>query len=197
VVSAVADLVELDDFKDFLGITDSAQDDLLSVILDGLEDLFESECGRRSRPFSDALVGRVEVLDGTGTAKLFLDYPIAALTSIALGADPSEPDETLDPTDFEVVAWTVGRLCIRRVDGCTWGCRGVPNIVRVTYDTQADLPTTAAIAVRRVAATVYRQLGAEDLKSERTSTFSRDLAKAAEEDPIWCMAMRGERVVRV
>jgi hypothetical protein len=54
-----------------------------------------------------------------------------------------------------------------------------------------------ALAIKRVAAAVYRQLGAEDVRSERTSTFSRDLEKVAEGDPLWQLAVRTHRVVRV
>jgi hypothetical protein len=193
----VADLVTLPDFKEFLGDAPAGQDDLLNALLDGTEELFEAECGRADRPFQAAESGRIEIRDGTGTALLFVDYPIDTITSILIGADPSDPDETLDPTDLEVVAWRAGRARIARVDGCTWSDRGTPNVIQITYDTLEELPLRAALAIKRGAAAVFRRLGSEELRAERTSTFSRDFLTSASDDPIWQQAVRRLREIRV
>lgn len=193
----MADLVELDDFKTFLQVSGSGDDALLQLLLDALEELFESECGRSETPFQAAADARLEVHDGTGSATLYLDYPIEDITSIVIGADVDDPDETLDPDDVAVVSWRAGRRRLVRVDGETWGAAGVPNCVHVTYDTLDELPATAALAIQRVGAAVYRQIGSEDVTGDRTGSYSKELAKVAESDPIWQLAVRGNRTVRV
>lgn len=183
--------------KDFLSIESNAEDEFLGTLLDAVEDLFEAECGRRDRPFRAAQAARVELHDGTGTDVLYLQYPPSAITTIAIGVDVADPDETIVPSDLQVLSWRVGYARLVRVDGGTWGERGAPNVVRVTYDAQADLPTPPKLAIKRVVAAVYRQMGAEDVKSERTSSFSRDLADVAAGDPIWQLAVRCHREVKV
>jgi hypothetical protein len=189
----VADLVSLLDFKAFLAVEDTADDDLLDGLLDAVEEAFEQEAGRRRRPFRAAQSARVEVRDGTGCALLFLDYSITTVSAIALGPDPDAPDETLDPADFAVVAWRAGERWIRRLDGGVWRCLDEPNVVRITYDAEADLPQMPGLAIKRVAAALYRQRGAEDVTGERTSTYSRELARVSETDPIWPLALRPYR----
>lgn len=192
----MADLVTLPQFKTFLLETGSANDALLEIILDSVEDLFESACGRTETPFQAADT-RVEVRDGTGSTILYLDYPIDDVASIKIGADPADPDETLDPTDLTVVSWRQGRRRIVRLDGRSWGAAGVPNCVHITYDTGDELPATVALALMRVGAAVYRQIGSEDVKSDRTGSYSKDLEKVAEGDPIWQLAVKAQRTVRV
>ena len=190
----MADLVTLAEFKQFLGAEAPAdQDDLLSFLLDSFEELFEATCGRHDRPFQAAQTDRVEIHDGTRSPLLFLDYPIETVSAIVIGADPLAPDETLDPDDVAVVTWRAGRHRLARVDGGTWGCQGAPNVVRVTYTTQDDLPARASLAIKRVAAGTWRQQGAEELTAERTSTFSREFRKVADEDSIWQLAVAGLR----
>jgi hypothetical protein len=193
----VADLVTLPDFKTFLQDAPTGQDPLLQSVLDAAEELLEAECGRHERPFKAAQTDRVEVHNGTGSSILFLDYPIEDITSIKIGADPADPDEDLDPADLAVVSWRAGRARIVRVDDCVWGCRGAPNVIQVTYDTQDDLPLRAALAIQRVAAATVRRLGSEELRAERTATFSRDFITDQNDDPIWQQAVRGLREVRV
>jgi hypothetical protein len=193
----VADLVTLADFKTFLQDPPTGQDPLLQLVLDAAEELLEAECGRQERPFQAAQSGRVETRDGTGSSMLFLDYPIETVTSILIGADPADPDEDLDPADVAIVSWRVGRARIMRVDGDVWGCRGTPNAVQITYNTQDDLPLRAALAIQRVAAATVRRLGSEELRAERTATFSRDFITDQNDDPIWQQAVRGLREVRV
>jgi hypothetical protein len=193
----VADLVPLVDFKTFLGDAPTGQDLLLQLVLDAAEDLLEAECNRHERPFQAAQPARVEVRDGTGGAILFLDYPIETVTSIVIGADPALPDETLDPADRTIVSWRAGRARIVRVDGKTWGSRAAPNVIHVTYDAQDDLPVRAGVAIQRVAAATLRRMGSEELRAERTSTFSRDFITDHNDDPFWQLTVRGLREVRV
>jgi hypothetical protein len=193
----VADLVTLADFKTFLQDPPTGQDPLLQLVLDAAEELLEAECGRQERPFQAEQSDRVEIHDGTGSSVLFLHYPIDDISSIKIGADPADPDEDLDPADVAIVSWRAGRTRLTRVDDGVWGCRGTPNVVHVTYDTQDDLPLRAALAIQRVAAATVRRLGSEELRAERTATFSRDFITDQNDDPIWQQAVRGLREVRV
>lgn len=182
-------LVPLEQLKRFLGVADGADDALLTELLDAVEAHLATQCGRAEAPFAAAAIGRVETHDGTGTAHLYLDYPIDAVTEVRVGPDPSAPDETLDPADPAVLRWAAGVARLARTDGGRWRAYGEPLCVRVTYNTRADLPADCALAVERVAAAVYRQLGSEDVRSERTGGYSADLAAVAEGDPLWRAAV--------
>ena len=188
----MADLVTLTALKEFLGVVDNAQDALLQVILDDVEALFEGACGRSDRPFMASASARIEVKHGTGDALLLLDYPIATVSTIKLGADATAPDETLDPADVTLVSWRVGERELRRIDGGIWRSCEEPNVVRVTYDTADDVPTGPALVIKRAAATIYRQLGAEDVTEEITGNTRRYFAKVTD-DPLWKLAAENVR----
>jgi len=187
----VADLVSLSELKTFLRVSGTTDDALLETLLDQIEDLFERACGRSHAPFQGAQTGRVEWHDGTART-LWLDYPVQSLTAITLGHDASAPVETLAVSDPAIVRWEVGSRRVERVDGATFGAPGVRRFVRVTYDAQADLPASAALAVKRATATVYRQIGSEDARSEQLPDFSHVLAEAAA-DPAWQLAVAAHR----
>lgn len=195
----MADLVSAPEMLAFLGNPEGVDRTLLESILDGVEDSFEAACNRRERPFQEAPdVDRLEVRDGTGTASLFLDYPIESLTSITLGRSAASPDETLDTNDVDVLVYEAGSRRIMRTDGGTFGCVGSPRYVRVTYRPQADLPYLAALAVKRATATIFRQLGSEDSTSERLGTFSRELLEVfGENDSVWRAAVRANWEPRI
>ena len=185
----MASLVSLPAFDTFLGGSVAAENGLRQQLLDNVEALFLQETGRSGSAFAVVSDGRIEVLSGTGTASLFLDYPIADVTDIKLGFDTGAPDETLDPDDKDVVIWRVGSTQITRVDGGVWGRFGLPAYCHITYDTQADLPADASLAVISVAATIYRQRGAEDASSETIGGQTSTLRKVSEDDPLWQRAV--------
>lgn len=178
-----AALLDLTELKRFIPGTPTGDDALLQEILDETEDQLVRQCGRRLRPFSPAQTARVEKRHGNGSTVLYLDYALAAApTSIKLGRDSSNPDETIDPTDVDAVVFELGRRTIFRTDGGIWGCLDDPYVVHVTYDAAADLPLTAQAAVKRMCALIYRQRGAEDATREQIGGYVRDLAQS---DPIW------------
>ena len=188
----MADLVTKDELKLYLHLTGTADDDLIDSLLDGVEDLLELQCNREAAPFQDAPAGDVtEVWDGTGGTKLFLHYPITTLTSVKLGADPALPEATLDPTDKDVLRFEVGRRRLVRVDGGCFGRKDDPRTVHVTYRPGADLPKECALAVKRVAAAAFNQLGSEGTASQNVGGFSHVLEKLAQGDPAWAMAVQG------
>ncbi len=145
-MSALVSVVELK-----LALGDSAepsdQDPLYEQLTDQVQAVFEGACNRHERPFLGAQTARTEVHDGTGAAELFLEYPIAALTSVIIGADPLVPDETLATADKAVLRFAAGRRRLARVDGGVFGAIDDPRVVHVTYNAAADLPKTAKAAV--------------------------------------------------
>lgn len=185
-------LVSLTDAKVHLRATATADDALLQTIIDPVESLFLLQAGRADRPFATAATGRVEVRDGTGTPMLMVDYPIASITSVKLGLDSSNPDETLDATDVDVLVFATGKRAIRRTDGGIFRERGEARVVRVTYNHDADLPDGPKIAIKRAVAAVYRQIGSEDAKSETMPDgYSRTVSAVTQDDPLWSLAVTG------
>lgn len=190
----MSDLVELADLKTYLGDAPaSSHDTLLQALLDGVEALFISETGRSA---FTAAGDAVEVLDGTGTSELYLDFPIAedGLTSIKLGYNSTSPDETLAVTDKNVLVYGEGSRIVRRTDGGTFGRGGEPRYVTVEYEHQGDEvadTASAALAIMSVTALAYRRRGSEEAQSEDVGSFySRTMIKdVASADPFWSMAV--------
>ena len=186
-------LVTLAEIKSYLGDAPASADDaLLTQLIDDVEALFASETGRTLDSFVDAAT-RVEVLDGTGSADLYLDYPIATsgLTSITLGTNAAAPDETLTVADLAVLVYAAGSRRIARVDGGVFGRSGQRRSVTVTYAHADDLAADARLAIKSVAAMAYRRRGSEAEKSETLGGFySHTLANsAAADDPFWRAAV--------
>jgi hypothetical protein len=187
------DLVNVADLKTFLEITGSDDDALLGDLLDHAEGLFESETGRKDAPFTAADTARSEVKDGTGSAELYLDYPISDVTSISIGFDSSDFEDTLDPDDPDIVVWGAGSRKIERVDGGIFGRLGKPRYLTIVYDFQADLPEEAQLAIKRVVGQIYWQRGSEDADREQIGSYMRKLSNLVDTDPLWRRAVEGNR----
>lgn len=188
------DLVSLADLKTFLAPTNgSDDDDLLTALLDHAEGLFESEAGRKDAPFVTGGSARSEVKDGTGSAEVYLDYPISDVTSISIGFDSSDFEDTLDPDDPDIVVWGAGSRKIERVDGGVFGRLGKPRYLTIVYDFQADLPEEAQLAIKRVVGQIYRQRGSEDADREQIGSYIRKLSNLVDTDPLWRRAVEGNR----
>jgi len=187
----MADLVTLSEFRNYLGDAPAADDALLTQLLEDVEALFEAVTLRGTGAYVAAATARTEVLDGTGSARLYLAYPIAVLTSIKLGYDPAVPDETLDVANKLVVVYGVGSRIITRTDGGLFGMVRQARFVQVVYDHQGDLPANAQLAIKSVAAGAYRRRGSEDAKSESVGGFySRTMLESiADSDPFWQAAV--------
>lgn len=182
-------LVLLADQKTFMGVTGTTDDALLTTLLTHAEVLLETACDRVACPFQAGGTSRIETHDGTGSGKVFTDYPIATLTSLLIGGDPTNPDETLAVTDPTVIRFGVGTNRIDRVDGEMLGEYGDPRVVQITYTPQDDLPEDAKLAVKRVVALIYGQRGSEDVVSEGDSGYAHALAKYAADLPDWQAAV--------
>jgi hypothetical protein len=192
----VSNFVTLAELKEYIGdAPDSADDSLLTELLENVKALFESETGRAVGAYKDAGTARTEVKDGTGTADLYLDYPVSALTSVILGFDPTKPDETLVVSDKTVINFATDSRRISRTDGGTFGRTGQSRIVQVVYNFGADLPDSAKLGIKSVCAIAYRRRGSEEVKSESVGAFySRTLVEdIAQFDPFWQAAIAVNR----
>jgi hypothetical protein len=197
IADALAYLADVDE-------DDEAAVALLTQLVDDVEATFLAQCGRPEQAFGAAESGREEVYDGNGQATLYLERNIEALTSVKLGYDSSDPDETLDVADQTELNWRAGDNRLVRLDGGVFGCIGQPNFVEVTYDAAAELPRDAALAITNAVATIWRKLGSEGVVSERTGPYEAQYAEflggngsITTGDPIWRAAIANHRVVRV
>jgi hypothetical protein len=184
-------LVEYEELRLWMGLQPGQDEALLGDLLSGLTTLFENQCGRPACPFGKAQPGRVEIVDPIpGSRKLWVDYPIQALTAIAVGRDVAVPDLTLNPALAAQVVWRVGQRIITRTDGGVWRyTRLYPSWVKVTYDAQADLPKDAKLAIQSVAAKLYREKDTGVLKSWTLGDESQTLETAAAQDTTWAGAL--------
>jgi hypothetical protein len=187
----VSELVTLAELTAYLGDAPAADETVLERLLEDVEALFEAATLRPAGSYAAAATARTEVLDGTGSARLYLAYPIVAVTSIKLGYDPATPDETLDPTNKLVVVFGVGSRVITRTDGGKFGTVRQARFVQVVYDHAGDLPENAKLAIKSVAATAYRRRGSEEAQSETIGGFydRTMLENVAVNDPFWPTAV--------
>lgn len=194
------DIVTLTELKTYLGDAPASADDtLLTALLDNVEALYERATLREVGFYTDAATNVTEVLDGTGSARLYLAYPIAAITSVKLGYDSASPDETLDATDKTVVAFGVGSRILTRTDGGWFGTVGQRRYVEVVYDHLGHLPDDAKLPIMEVAAAIYRTRGSEGLKSETVGSFYSftrdDAASVAASNVNWQLSVMANRAV--
>ena len=172
-----ADLVTTAEVKAWLGITDASQDTLLDGLADRVEALLEQV---KRRTFVAAQVAQTVKVDGSGAPWLWLERPVATLTSVKIGLDAAAPDETLLAGPRTVIA--VGRRLYRQ-DGGIFP-RGVAN-VQVLFDAADQLDKDAKQAVLEGVALAYRMRGSEDAASETVGTFAHGLRSAFEQLPSW------------
>lgn len=197
----MADLAALNEAM--LAVDDSTADSaVVQAYLDQAEALFESACGRSHRPFADVLTGRVESHPGTGRSDLYLDYPVGTLTSVVLGLDTTDPDETLvvSGTGKNVYVDTRQPVRLYRTDGGTFGEPDTPLTVHVTYTSVADLPEDATAAVLRATRLLYEST-AIGVASERLGGYSVESVggsvDALEQDPVWSLAVSAHREIHL
>lgn len=201
----MSELATVDDLALLLGLTEAQADlneDLLTLLLDGSEALFLAEAHRTRTPFQPARLAQVELHEGTFSTRLWLNYPVAAVSAITLGSDPeNDPLETIDISTPVVVLIQPGlRLLVRR-DGGRWQRGPDPSFVRVVYDTQRDLPADATAAVLRLAAAMWGQrttltggITSETLDNYSVTYGSQAaFVDAARLDPAWAVAVSAHR----
>lgn len=189
----MSDLVSFAELSDYLQLPSDANQTAITALLDRVEGSLEAECDREDLPFQAAQTARAEWRDGTGTIRLFTHYPIAVLTSITLGRDSANPDETLTVTDVDVVSFSVGDTRITRTDGGKFGAHRSPRQVLVTYDAAAFLPQAARDAVMDVTAGRIRQFGAEGFKSFKLLDSGGSLRNLMSESDAWRTAVERYR----
>ena len=191
----MSDIVTVAELKEYLGDAPASADDtLLGHILDNVEALFESATLRPPGFYTAADEDVTEILDGTGSSRLWLTYPIEALTSVTLGYDSTE---VLDLTSRAAVVYAVGSRLVTRTDGGWFGTVRQAGYVTVVYDHLGNLPEDAKLPIMEVAASMYRNRGSEGMKSETVGSFysyTRDDAQTvAETNPNWQLAVENNR----
>lgn len=200
----MAPLVSLADLWQHLQLAEGTDAPLFQKLIAGYTAEINRACDRSAAPFSDALTGRVEVLEGVQGYRLSLDYPIASVAAIKLGRNFAQPDATLDPTDANQVMFEVGGRTLVRSDGNYWdssigdvlswarggpltpeaGRRGPPTRVQITYTTQDFRPAEVQKAVIMAVAAAYTQQGSDGVKSESLGNYSYTLASLSDGSPL-------------
>lgn len=190
-------LVTASDCKVHMNVTSTGDDSLIQTYVDAVEQLFVAQCGRNGRPFATSATGRSEVQAGTGTPLLVLDYPVSSasgITSLKIGYDVSNPDETLTATDIDTLTVATGSRNVWRTDGAHFGKLAEPRVVHITYnhngDTTVEGTDAAKLAIKRAVAAVYRQRGSEDAKSETLPNgYQRTIEEVCSGDRLWHLAV--------
>jgi uncharacterized phiE125 gp8 family phage protein len=189
----VSDLVTLAEQKAFMGVTGSADDALLTALLEHAEALLEAQCGRKNAPFRASQPTITEIHRGTGTGKVWLKYPVNTVASVKIGRDPANPDETLDPADPLVLSIESGKRILERTDDGTFGVYDAPACVRVTYASQDDLPEECKLAVKRVVASVHGARGSEEVFSESDAGYFHQMGQIIRDNPEWQAAVEANK----
>jgi len=193
------DLVSASEAQTTLGL--GAADTDLTALVDQVVARFAAECGREDAPFRTTQTARTERIDGVRRGTIHTAYPISALTSVKLGYDSTDPDETLDVADPDVIQIVAGTNRIARVDGGIFGPSVIghesrfPGYVQVVYNAAADLPLDAKRACLREIARIWRQRGAEDAAGEGFGGIRTDLSLAV--DPTWKDAVAMHRRIHL
>lgn len=203
-------LITQPEVEAFLRETAGAEAGVVERLIDGVAALFEAEANRAGIPFAEVETDRVEVHSGTGRPILYLQYPIASISTITLGRDVANPLASIDPDDVDELVFGVGERKIERTGGfepldvrfsrADFGPRGSPRFVHVTYTTTDDTPKStdarlrqladaAGLAVTRGVAAIFRQRGSEGLKSKRLQDSSAQFLKLFEEVPEWALGV--------
>ena len=183
-------------FLESLGETDVTP--AILNALDLAESLFEAAT---HRTFAAAQSSRTEVHDGNGQEVLYLDYPVAVLTSVKLGYNPAAPAETLVVDDQAVLNWKVGSARLQRVGG-KFGRGGEPNYVQVVYNAQGDISELAEQAILLAGRLAFTG-GLEGVSAERIGAYSVEFqssgntgSSALENSQVWTAAVNAHmRVV--
>jgi hypothetical protein len=193
----MSDIVSLADLKAYLGDAPASSDDvLLQALLDNVEALYERATLRPAGYYKAAATAVTEVLDGTGSPRLWLTYPIAALTSVTLGYGSTE---LLSLSDPDAIGYGVGSRVVTRTDGGWFGTVDQKRYVTVVYDHQGNLPEDAKLPIMQVVASLYRARGSEGMRSETVGSFysyTREDADAwatAEGNVLWQLSVEANR----
>lgn len=183
----MADLVSLDDFKEYIGYRKSDKDAVLQAILDAVEEHLEDET---DQIFSAAGSVSNETLSGNGTAVLYLRRPASSLTSIKVSAisDVANPDYTIPTSEVRIDPTHAQRL-IRVQNGVF--PRGILNVF-VSYEAAENLPKPAIEAVKDAAAMVWRGRGSEHVVSESLGDLGSQVLEVQQyfnRRPLWNAAV--------
>ena len=166
-------LATLAELKAHMGITlsDTSQDAKLTAILAGVEAWITETAAANGRAIVRE-TGRVDLLDGTGSFRLFLPRrPVILVTSIKVdgNATPTwDASTVVAASGYRVYADTG---IVKRLSDAEW-TEGLQN-VQVTYDVgYAAIPANLKLGCLTMAAYFAGEGGGKGLKSETLGKYS-------------------------
>jgi hypothetical protein len=173
------------DVSNWLGLQ---QDDLDRKPIMRLAEAVELHVARRMGTYTFGENTRVDyAVDATGLEYIHLpDAPITAVTAIKIGRDSSNPVNTLDPTDPDVVVWyAYGK--IERTDGGKFGTyKREKKYILVSYTagwTADSLPEDVRLGLKLLVGYLWRSRGREAVKNELLSGMLNWTGRAMYEAP--------------
>jgi len=154
-------LTSLANLKTYLGITGSAQDTLLELLIDKTTVFIETYCGRR---FKETTYTNEEY-DGTGNRELLLNnYPVTSFNRLQTNNATNNSDswETIDTEDYFRYD-TEGKLRF-----VSQSFLALPQVYRSTFTAgYATIPHDLEWACLKMCASAYQKRLGEGVVSER------------------------------
>ena len=172
-MAASAQLCSVSDVKQYLGMTDSAHDALITSLVNGASEAIENFCRRR---FGEAEY--TEYHDGADSALLLLDHtPVKSVDEVREG--PCRDFEGCDPIDEDDYVLYPEEGLLLRTSGMF--PRGMRN-VRVVYTAgYSSVPAVVGQACAALVASWFNRghQGGDGLESEQFGDYSAKYASRA------------------
>ncbi len=153
-------IVTLDEFKEFIGVSGTNQDNLLTRILESANGLMEKETGRIFEKGE-----RTDKFDGKGREELFLrNLPVVSITSVTVN------DEAQTAAYYEFDEET-GEFWHKD----KWDFPTGRKNVKIVYQSgwlAAEAPEDLKQAIYSVASTIYKRKGTMGVVSESIGDYS-------------------------
>lgn len=156
-----ADLITRDDYKTYIGITNSEQDDKIDVLVPIVSAIARSVCKRKFTDYVDD--ANIEVYDGGFLELLMDEYPTIAVSSVEVSTDYGQTYTAL--TEFTDYVVNVKAACILSTTAKAWPF--LLNGYRVTYNAgYEEIPVDLQVALYDLVTYYLRNDMA--VKSQRT-----------------------------
>ena len=129
----MADLITLEEYKDYAGITSPTEDIKISLLVPAVSDLIKSYCSRRFNDYVDT--DKVELFTIRGTQDLVIldEFPVISITSVEERSSYGSDYVALVDTDFDYYFDPeLDAICRTTPSGPRFWSKG-PASVKVTY----------------------------------------------------------------
>lgn len=180
-------MIEVEELKEYLGVTGTADDVLLHILEVSAVDWFESQADRYFGPEANV----TEIKPGSGTRRLWLgEKPVttpSAVFEVQVPGDTPVPILSTDTDGWEFRNGGDEGWLIRK-NGCVW-TKGYEYLIDYSQGyTAGNEPADVRLAITRLVAAMYRQERAENaaMKSESIDNYSytrADFDQVVESDP--------------